>query len=247
MIVVKKYLELEVIVFILAGVAAGFFVLHQVNAQKIQLAQTFQEQTASLIGSYSPTSIPTPTPTPPPTPTPTLRPTPTPLPVLDKNTAPTVAFTPTGATTFQTSSDGTRKVIINSTTNLDGSTTYNVTTDSSSNIIFSKTLPEGSSISIPYNTWSPDNTYFYIEENDGTQLKYMVFNGTGETFTNGQAFLDLTGVFAQDDPNSVLSTASGWASDNLIIILTKNSDGSEGTSYWFGVPDESVTPLATLF
>jgi hypothetical protein len=33
----------------------------------------------------------------------------------------------------------------------------------------------------------------------------------------------------------------------LIIIESKNADGSNGTSYWFGVPGESVTPLATQF
>jgi len=241
MVALKKYLELEVVIFIFAGAAVGYFVLHQVNANKQTLVQALQTQPASIIG----TNPITPTMTP--LPTPTLIPAPTAVPVLDKNTTPTLAFTPTGTTIFQISSDGTRKVILNTITNKDGSTTYNVTTDNNSHIIYSQTLPAGSSISIPYNTWSPDNTYFFIQENDGSQTKIMVFNGNGETFGNGQAFLDLTGVFSQDEPDATFTSATGWASDNLIIILTQNTDGSEGTSYWFGVPDESVTPLATEF
>jgi hypothetical protein len=241
MLALRKYLELEVVVFIVAGAAVGYFVLHQVDANRQTLVQAIETQPAPLFG----TNPATPTPTEPPTPT--LRPTPTQVPVLDRDTTPTVAFTPTGATTFQTSSDGTRKVIVTSITNKDGTTTYNVTTDNNSHVIYSQTLPEGSSITIPYNTWSVNNTYFFIQENLGGQTKIMVFNGGGETFGNGQAFLDLTGVFAQDAPNATFAAATGWASDNLIIIQTTQANGNEGTSYWFGVPDESVTPLATQF
>lgn len=237
MIAIKKYLELEVLFFIITGAAVGYFVLHQVNASKQTLVQALQTAPAPIVAA-NPTAA---------QPTPTLIPTPTAVPVLDKNTTPTVAFTPTGSTTSQISSDGTRTVVLNTITNKDSSTTYNVSTDNNTQVIFSKTLPSGSSISIPYNTWSPDNTYFFIQENDGTQTIIMVFNGNGQTFANGQSFLDLTGVFAQDEPDALFAAATGWASDNLIIILTKNPDGSESTSYWFGVPDESVTPLATEF
>src|SRR5581483_9774178 len=107
------------------------------------------------------------------------------------------------------------------------------------------TLPTGDSLIVPYNTWSPGNNYFFIQENsnDGTQV--MVFNGSGKPFTNGSEFLDLTGVFAKDVSTSAFGSATGWAADNLIIIESKNTTGANGTSYWFGVPDEGVIPLAT--
>lgn len=238
MMALKKYLELEVLFFIIAGAMVGYFMLQQVNAHKQTLVQALQTQPVPLAATNPSTT---------PLPTPTLIPTPTAVPVLDKNATPTVSFTPTGTTTSQISSDGTRKVVLNTIANKDGSATYNVSTDNNTQVLFSKTLPAGSNISIPYNTWSPQNTYFFIQENDGSQTEIMVFNGNGETFANGDAFLDLTGVFAKDEPNVLFDQASGWASDNLIIILTKNTDGTESTSYWFGVPDESVTPLATEF
>ncbi len=99
----------------------------------------------------------------------------------------------------------------------------------------------------PYNTWSPDNSYFFSQENTGTGTDIMVFNDNGNPFANGAQYLDLSGDFSKDAPNAIFDQASGWAADNLIVISPKTQMASEGTSYWYGVPDESVTPLATKF
>jgi hypothetical protein len=238
--VLKKYLELEVLVFILAGAAAGYFLLvHQTGVVKQTIVQSMQTQPQSQTAiATNPTTTPVPTVTP----IPTLK-----VQAVTVSPKPTVAANnPTVATTSQISSDGTETVIVNTTQNKDGNQTYLVSVNNGP-VIYSETLPAGSNITIPYNTWSPDNTYFFLQKNSQSQTQIMVFNGNGQPFSNGQAFLDLTGVFAQDAPNADFGEATGWAADNLIIILTKNADGSEGTSYWFGVPDESVTPLATQF
>ena len=239
----KKTLEIEALFFILIGAAVGFIVLaihtntnYQAKAQSIQqpLQQNFQSApiiAANPTLTIAPVSKPAPTETSKSNPSPTTK---------------IVAFSPTVATTSQPSSDGTKKVVLKTTQNSEGNQTYEVSVNDGP-VIFSKTLTAGASISIPFNTWSPNDLYFFLQENDGSQTHIMVFNADGSPFANGAAYLDLTGDFAKYAPSALFDQATGWAADNLIIITTKLADGSEGTSYWYGVPDESVTPLATKF
>lgn len=240
--VLKKHLELEAIIFILAGAAAGYFLLvHQTSIVKQTLVQSMQTQ-PQMQSQPATATNPTATPVPTITPIPTLT-----VQAATVSPKPTVVTNnPTVATTSQISSDGTKTVVVTTTQNKNGNQTYLVSINNGPTV-YSETLPAGSSITIPLNTWSVDNTYFFLQKNSESQTQIMVFNGSGQPFANGQAYLDLTGVFGKDEPNADFWEASGWAADNLIIILTKNPDGSEGTSYWFGVPDESVTPLATQF
>lgn len=236
----KKYLEIEAVFFILLGAAAGLIVLtvhnntnYLAKAQSMQqLPQNFQTAPVSsspTIISVSPSA-------------PTQAPSSKPKPSSVKITA----FNQTIATTSQPSSDGTKKVVLKTSQNTDGNQTYEVSTDEGS-VFFSKTLDAGSTISLPFNAWSPNNRYFFLQENDGSQTHIMVFKADGTSFANGNAYLDLSGDFAKYAPNAIFDQASGWAADNLIVILTKLSDGSEGTSYWYSVPDESVIPLSTRF
>lgn len=236
----KKYLEIEAVFFILLGAAAGIIVLtvHN-NTNYLAKAQSIQEmpqnfQTAPIATHPSLTSTPTSVPTQ----APSSKPNPSQVKIA--------AFNPTISTTSQPSSDGTKKVVLKTSQNIDGNQTYEVSVDDGP-VFFSKTLDAGGSINIPFNAWSPNNRYFFIEENNGSQTHVMVFKADGTSFSNGNAYLDLSGDFAKYAPNALFDQASGWAADNLIVILTKLDDGSEGTSYWYSVPDESVIPLSTRF
>lgn len=243
MFALKKYWEFEAVLFVLLGAAAGFVVLTVHNSQT-----NYQASAQSLQNTLQPNFQTFPLNAITPTPIITTRPTLL-LAKVAPTAKPTVAIAQTPAeqsSTSQISSDGTQSVNLAISQNQDGNQTYAISVNNGSTI-FSKTLGAGNSISIPFNTWSPDNNYFFIQENDTNQTHVMVFNGSGQPFANGQAYLDLTGVFNNYGSSSAFDQASGWASENLIVILTKNSDGSEGTSYWFGVPDESITPLATMF
>ncbi len=241
--ILKKYLELEVLVFILAGALVGYFMLAHQNTHQQTLIQAIQtsnqtpiQPPASQIVGTSPTI----------TPLPTVTPTQNIVKPAKPSTKTPVVFTPAISTTSQISSDGSRKVTVDIVGNKDGNQTYEVLIDNGP-IIYSQTLPSGSSISIPYNTWSPNNTYFFLQENSGNLTQIMVFDGSGKSFSNGNEFLDLTGIFAQRVTKYAFGQATGWASNNLIIIESKRSDGTQGPSYWFGVPGESVTYLSTQF
>ena len=232
----KKYLELEVLFFVFVGAAVGYILLlhHQQTAAPTLIQGVQENVPLSTLSNPSPTI--------PPLPTPTDAPTPTNVP----SPKPSIIFNPEVTSISQSSSDGTKTVTVSSSANTNGNQTYSVSINNGP-VIFSKTLTAGNSLSIPYNTWSPDNTYFFLQENSGNQTQVMVFNGNGQPFANGGEYLDLTGVYNQDITSLAFSKATGWAADNLIIIETNNSSGNESTSYWFGVPGESLTPLSTLF
>ena len=232
MFILKK-LEIEAILFILVGAAVGFLLLIHSRQANVQTLASNNVPNLPVIATIPTAEPPTPLPSPTPSPTPTP--------------APIAPFIPTVANTTQISEDGTKNVTLRTIQNKNDTVTYDITTSDSNAFMFSKTLASGESISLPFNAWSPNNKYFFIQENTGTGTNIMVFNDNGDPFANSDTYLDLTGDFTKYAPSANFDQATGWAADNLIIITTKLVDGSEGTSYWYEVPSEGVIPLATKF
>lgn len=160
----------------------------------------------------------------------------------------------------QISPDGMKKIIMRAAQNSDNTNTYNFSTadtdGANEKLIFTKILNSSGSMSIPFNAWSPDDKYFFIQENDGNNKSrtdsvldksVFVFKATGATFAEGVAFLDATDSFAKANNGNNFAEATGWASETLIIINTTKQDGSKGSSYWFEVPSKAVIQLSTEF
>src|SRR5581483_5285547 len=85
----------------------------------------------------------------------------------------------------QLTPDGTRKLLMKTITSKNGAVTYIFTTTDwdGNNVaqIYTTTVP-GSQIptegmTIPFNTWSPDNKYVFLQKNNGDAL---VFDATGQ-------------------------------------------------------------------
>lgn len=150
----------------------------------------------------------------------------------------------------QISPDGEKKVILKATQDAD-STTYEIYTADENNanekLIFTKILDSSSSMAVPFNTWSPDNKYFFIEQNEGGKKSVFVFEARGVQFANEAIYLDATEAFEKQNTGSNFDKATGWASETLIIINTKKQDGEKGFSYWFEVPSKAIIQLATDF
>ena len=235
-----KKLEIEALIFIIIGAFVGLFLITYVKSKPVEL-NSYASFTPQQLGTnLSTVQKATQTPVQSPAPKATQVPTQTPPAVVATAPIDTSA-------TSQISSDGTQRVTIQTIQATLGTQTDNILTASSTQPVYSKTLSAGETLSIPYNTWSPDNNYFFIVDNTGTTQKVLVFQANGQPFANGQSYLDLTQAYANYGSSDTFDEASGWAADGLIIILTTAPDGSEGTSYWFGVPDGSITPLATMF
>lgn len=160
---------------------------------------------------------------------------------------PTITFTPTTTTESQISLDGTHKIVLKTIHNQDLSKTYELATSDNGPAIYTKTLSANENITLPFNAWEPQNRYFFIQENLESGPNILVFQADGTPFADGEAYFDLTDAFNHYGSPDTYDAATGWAGYNIIVINTKATDGSQGTSYWYELPYGSIIPLATKF
>lgn len=155
------------------------------------------------------------------------------------------------STFSEISSDGNKRVVLKTARNGDKTQEFTLYTqdagDDKQRLIFNITLGADERIIIPYNAWSPDNKYFFIQENTSLGNKILVFNAKGESFPTGEIYLDLTELFKKKETVNSFSEATGWGSETLIIVNTRAQDNSKGPSYWFEVPGKAIIQLSTEF
>lgn len=151
----------------------------------------------------------------------------------------------------QISPDGTKKVVMKITRNKDDTQAYSFYTSDGDGIneqfIFDKTLDKAKYMTIPFNTFSSDNKYFFIQENAESGKRIFAFQASGEPFSDTEKYFDVTDLFKKRDTGNNFSEATGWASESLIIINTTKADGKKGPSYWFEVPSKAIIQLSTEF
>ncbi len=166
---------------------------------------------------------------------------------------PTKVITPTTVptqTASQISPDGTKELYLTTTSNPDGTKDYVLTSENAdgSNKQTVYTASESASvISIPFDTWSPDDKYVFVIRTFDNQTNALAMREDGQPITTNQHYINITKLFSAQNTNFTYDQTTGWASDNLLIINTKAAAGTQGTSYWFDVTNESFTPLATKF
>ncbi|OGK54756.1 hypothetical protein A3H78_05705 [Candidatus Roizmanbacteria bacterium RIFCSPLOWO2_02_FULL_36_11] len=113
--------------------------------------------------------------------------------------------------------------------------------------IFSKKEIVSDSISIPYNTWSPNNSYLFLKESTPVVNDYYVFFASGKNFTDNSQYLDIQELFAQRVTGYTILDVTGWAAPNLLIVNTKANQGERKVSFWFNVASKTFTQLGTYF
>jgi hypothetical protein len=116
------------------------------------------------------------------------------------------------------------------------------TTDSvtgNQNVVFTKTVSSGDTLSIPANTFSPDDKYIFLKEENSGQTDFFAITKSGA--------LDISGPFATKYPNLKLTDVTGWGGMALLVVNTVKSDGSLGPSFWFEVPAGGFIQLADRF
>jgi hypothetical protein len=150
----------------------------------------------------------------------------------------------------QISPDGTKKVIMRETENQDGAKNYDFSVldiESASELPISTQVVSSGDMRIPFNTWSPDDRYFFIDQYAGSDKSVFVYKTDGAEFAPGAIFLDATDSFKKANTGNIFDEATGWASDTLIIVDTVKQDNSKGPSYWFEVPSKAIIQLSTEF
>lgn len=233
MIAINRKLELEAVSFIILAAFAGtFFAMYNNNRPKARILSEIpimqENQSVGIASVGSPLAKP--------------------------------ASLPKTETASQISSDGGKELTMKTTYNQDNTQTYTFFTGDESldqeQTVFSKTLDNTKSMLIPFNTWSPDNKYFFIQEQikaksdlakDGSVTGVYAFKALGEPFTNEEKYLDVTDLFIKRNTGNNFTRATGWASETLIVINTTKPDNTKGPSYWFEVPGKAILQLSTEF
>lgn len=148
------------------------------------------------------------------------------------------------------SPDGKKTLIMKTAPGAKSQTVYSFFVSNSASeagkLVYTVTHDASTTMSIPFNAWSPGNLYFFIQEHDGT-TRTLVFKASGETFPDTQAYLNVNDLFAQKKSGYIFDEVTGWADPTLLVINTKTEDGKNGSSFWFDVSRKSLIRLATLF
>lgn len=178
------------------------------------------------------------------------------MPIVASNALSSILTVPTPVpqttTISQPSPDGKKKLVMKTTREKKNILSYEFTTTDGSgeNIqpVFSTTVEASMSASeglgIPFNTWSPDDKYVFIQKNDGDAL---VFKATGEQIIPDHLYLDARDIFDSGKRTDMYHVTTGWASPTLLIINTVKEDGTKGSSYWFEVPSKAIIQLSSQF
>lgn len=139
------------------------------------------------------------------------------------------------------SPDGKLNLIMEKTMKENGETDYSFfisdIPETNKRLVFNKTLAKGE-MSVPKNTWSPDNNYFFLKENDDLTTTFLVFKASGEKFSGEQQYLDVFSLFAQRKIQYDFKEVTGWDSETLLHVTTN------GPNFWFEVPSKSFIQLA---
>lgn len=107
--------------------------------------------------------------------------------------------------------------------------------------ILTKTLPEGASLEIPDNTFSPDNKYLFLKEKTAVSVNYYVVS------TVDTKVFNVSDLFKEKlAANFVITDVTGWGGMTLLIVNTDKVEGGIGPTFWFE-PPASFIRLSTRF
>lgn len=114
--------------------------------------------------------------------------------------------------------------------------------------IYSETLPQGTTITIPYNTFSPDNKYIFLRRTDSSGFTYFALRTDGKSVVGTEQTVDFVSLFKEKySAEYTITDVTGWGGMTLIVINVNKTDGSQGLSFWYDVASNSFIPLATRF
>jgi hypothetical protein len=146
-------------------------------------------------------------------------------------------------TVTATSLDGGKKITMKKLSGEGEITEYSFSIDENLPF-FIDTLSPNSSMSLTYNSWSPNDKYVYIAVNKNGVKDAYVFNSSGENFNDGRKFLSVQDYFETRNIGYKFEEATGWGGQNLLQIKTLKDDGAKGSNFWFEIPSGALIQLA---
>lgn len=125
--------------------------------------------------------------------------------------------------------------------------TISNSSDGTQKEIFRKTVAIGFKMTIPQNTFSPDDRYVFLKQDGTGATSYLVLSASGAALTKDGQALEIVSLFNAKYPDYVITDVTGWGGVNLIVFNTDKKEGGQGPSFWFEVPAGGFIQLGTRF
>ena len=174
-----------------------------------------------------------------------LRPNPQPIPIK----VITEASPSPEPTLSANSSDGEITLEMNQTKGAD-TITWTLTASEAQEVakkIWWQTLPKDTTISIPFNTVSPDNKYLFLKQARPDKTRYLVLTVSGEPMIPETQTVEFAELFESKYPDYKITEVTGWGGINLIVFNTDKIAGGIGPSFWFDLSGRSFILLSNRF
>lgn len=139
--------------------------------------------------------------------------------------------------------DGTLKLILRTEPLQDGTKKYSFFIadihGNNERLLFTKILDKNITMIIPSNTWSPDNKYVFIRQNNVGSFETFVLKANGDAFVNGKQYLDVVSLSIERKLKYAITDVTGWDSPTLLHVKTS------GPNFWFEVTSSAFIQLAS--
>lgn len=119
--------------------------------------------------------------------------------------------------------------------------------DDTSVKIFDRKSSLNDPVTIPYNSFSPNNKYIMLLINDTEKLTHIVLRTDGKDITEGQKYAEIEKNFYGKYSDFDITDVTGWGGYSLVVVNTNNKDGKVGPSFWFDLSNLSFIHLSTRF
>ena len=113
--------------------------------------------------------------------------------------------------------------------------------------IWWQTLPQDTTMSLPFNTVSPDYKYMFLKQAGPDKTRYLVLTLSGEPMTPETQTVEFAESFESEYPDYKITEVTGWGGINLIVFNTDKIEGGIGPSFWFDVASKSFILLSNRF
>lgn len=164
--------------------------------------------------------------------------------------SPTVSL-PEPKITSQISPDGLKLLTMTQSANYDTTKSYSfVASDAdggNKQEIYTASSSGKDGMSIPFNAWSPDDRFVFVNRIDAAGTSAIIMRADGSSLTSSSQVFDAKAMFEARGMGDIYKEATGWASETLVIINTVRENGDKGSSYWLEVPSGAIIPLSVQF
>jgi len=113
--------------------------------------------------------------------------------------------------------------------------------------IWWQVLLQDMTMSIPFNTVSPDNKYLFLKQTGSDKTRYLVLTVSGEPIMPESQTVEFAEQFESKYPEYMITEVTGWGGINLIVFNTDKVGGGIGPSFWYEVPSGAFIRLSNRF